>query len=107
MTGTREAQATYQQVLYRSEPFTVELRLEHEASPQSQIVIGQLLRHEETTEPVVDVPVLVLADGKVVGRDVTTRFGEFQAAGLPTAPLQLCLLVQSDSCIELPLGNAE
>ena len=106
LAGTREIQGTsLQQVLYQSDPYTVELRLEQESNPSSQLVIGQLLRHQGEAQAVADVPVLVMSNGEVVGRDITSRFGEFQAAGLPTESLQLCLLVDPSSCIELPLGS--
>lgn len=105
VAGTRELHPTHRQFLYQAEPYTVELRMEKESSPRHQLVIGQLLRHEEATEPMADIPVMVLAEGEVVGRDITSRFGEFQACGLPAGPLQLRMLVPSSSYIELPIGN--
>lgn len=104
-TGTRSHHPSHQQVVYRAQDYTVEVRLERETKPHSQIVVGQLLRHLDEVQPVAQVPVLVLSDGRVVGRDLTSRFGEFQAAGLPPEPLQLCLLIGEEACIDVPLGG--
>ncbi len=80
------------------------MRLEQETNPHSQVVVGQLLRHGPEPRPVPEVPVLMLSERRVVGRSLTTRFGEFQADGLPPGPLDLCLLVGPEECIDVPLG---
>lgn len=105
--GTREICSSHQQLVFRADDYTVEVRVERETNPYSQVVVGQLLRHREETQPVPQVPVLVLSDGRVVGRDLTSRFGEFQAAGLPPEPLELCLLVGHETCIDIPLGGPQ
>ena len=104
--GTRDLQPSFQQTVFRSSDYTVEVRLEQGTNPRGQVVVGQLLQHQGEARPVAQVPVLVLSDGHVVGRDLTSRFGEFQAAGLPAEPLKLCLLVGQESCIDVPLGNS-
>lgn len=103
--GTRNLHPSHQQVVYRAQEYTVEVCLEKETNPHSQIVVGQVLRHLEEVRPVPQMPVLLLSDGRIVGRDLTSRFGEFQAAGLPPEPLQLCLLIGEETCIDVPLGR--
>ena len=104
--GTRDLCSSHQRIVsYRAGEFSVHVRLEHETIPHSQILVGQLLRHAPELRPVTEVPVLVLAAGKVVGRSLTSRFGEFQADGLPPDSLVLCLLVEPERCIEVPLGS--
>ncbi len=105
-TGTRDLQPTHQQIVFRSGEYVVDVRLEQETNPYGQVVVGQLLQHRGEARPVAQVPVLVLSDGRVVGRDLTSRFGEFQAAGLPAEPLKLCLLIGQEACIEVPLGDS-
>lgn len=103
--GSRDIQSHERQILFRADDYTVDVRLEHEADPPSTVVIGQLLRRVGELHPVAKVPVLVLSDGRIVGRSLTSRFGEFQAEGLPLEPLNLCLLVENEECIEIPLGR--
>ena len=103
--GTRDIQSHERQILFRADDYTVDVRLEQEDDPPSSVVVGQLLRRNGKIAPVPKVPVLVLADGRIVGRSLTSSFGEFQAEGLPLEPLNLCLLVEPEECIEIPLGT--
>jgi len=105
-TGIRDLQPFRHQTVFRSDDYIVDVRVEQETNPNGQVVVGQLLRHQEKAQPVPRIPVLVLSGGRVVGRDLTSRFGEFQAAGLPDEPLELCLLIGDESCIDIPLGDS-
>lgn len=105
--GTRDLQPAHQQLSFRAADFTVDVRLEQETNPRGQVIVGQLLRRLETAEPVSEVPVVMLQGDQVVGRSLTTRFGEFQIADLPPEPLDLCLLVGDGECIEVPLHGSD
>ena len=122
--GTRDMQASHRQILFSADRFTVDLRLENEAALRrnvsgdlvgaSTVVVGQILERdpagadrEATVTPAVDVPVLVLAEGRVVEHCRTSRFGEFQAAGLPQRGLSLCFLVGKEECLDIPLGMTQ
>lgn len=103
--GTRDFSSSDHRITsYRAREFSVHVKLEQETSPHSQVMVGQLLHHGPEPRPAPGVPVLVLSRGRVVGRSLTSRFGEFQAADLPPDALQLCLLVGAEECIDLPLG---
>ena len=109
VAGTRNLQVADRQLSFEAEDFKVDLRLEHDTEPNSTVVVGQLLHRggeegSSTTTPVVDVPVLAVEEGRIVGRSLTGRFGEFQAEGLPNKSLSLCLLVGPNECLELPVG---
>ncbi len=105
--GLRDLSSAHQRfVSLRAERFTVHVRVEQETDPHSQVVVGQLLDRGAEPRPVSEIPVLVLARGRVVGRSLTSRFGEFQSAGLPPEPLELCLLVDPEECIDVPLGTS-
>ena len=104
--GTRDLSSSHQRIVsFQAADFSVHVRLEHETNPHAQVVVGQLLRHAPEPRPVPEVPVLVRSGGRVVGRSLTSRFGEFQADGLPPDPLELCLLVGDEDCIDIPLGT--
>jgi len=100
--GTRDLQASDRQMIFDAESYRVDVRMEHETSPPSTVLVGELLRG---ARPVPRVPVMVLAGDRVVGRSLTGKFGEFQAEGLPADPLRLCLLLDDEQCIDLPLGE--
>jgi hypothetical protein len=103
--GTRDLAASDQRITsYRAREFSVHVKLEQETSPHGQVLVGQLLRHGPRPRPAPGVPVLVMSRGRAVGRSVTSRFGEFQAENLPPDPLELCLLVGPEECIDIPLG---
>ena len=102
--GARFVQASHRQLTFKAEDFTVDVRLEHENGPNGTVIVGQLLLQADEAQPVSGIPVLVLSDDQIVGRSLTSRFGEFQAEGLPRAPLSLSLLVSDEECIDVPLG---
>ncbi len=101
--GARDLQSPYRHIVFEAEGYSIDVRLEREAEPAGTVVLGQLLHHGEEVGPVREVPVLMLADERIVGRTTTGEFGEFQAEGLPGEPLDLCLLVGSEQCLQLPL----
>ena len=102
--GTRDFSSSHQRITsFRAADFSVHVRVEHETNPHSQVVVGQLLRHTPEPCPVPEVPVLVISQGRIVGRSLTSQFGEFQADGLPPEPMRLCLLVHAEACINVPL----
>lgn len=103
--GTRDFSSSGRRFTsFRAQRFSVHVKIEQETSPHSQVMVGQLLHHGPESRPAPEVPVLVLSHGRVVGRSLTSRFGEFQAGDLPPEPLELCLLVGPEECIDIPLG---
>lgn len=102
--GTRNLQASDRQLVFEAADYTVEVRLEQEAEPESTVLVGELLRQREALEPVPRIPVFVRSGELIVARSNTGRFGEFQAEGLPTENLSLALMVHPNECIYLPLN---
>ncbi|MEM9293858.1 MAG: hypothetical protein AAGD01_19425 [Acidobacteriota bacterium] len=127
--GTREIASPHRRLVIEAAPYALDLRLEREGhaadwAQSTTVVVGQLLEYPESSnlksqdpeslgsgispahpQPVVDVPVLVLDGGRVVERDRTTEFGEFQAEGLQGESLELCLLISDDACLHFPLSS--
>jgi hypothetical protein len=101
--GARDVQSYYRHIVFEAEGYSVDVRLEHEREPAGTVVLGQLMRHGGEVGPVNEVPILLVARDKIVGRGLTGEFGEFHAEGLPIEPMDLCLLVGSEQCLELPL----
>ena len=103
--GTRNLHTLDRQMVFDTEDYTVEVRLEQENEPSSTVLVGEILEKTDTVRPVPQVPVLIKASGQIVAQSTTGPFGEFQAEGLPTDPLTLALLVNETECIQLPLHS--
>ena len=101
--GTRDLYPAFRQLSFKADDFTVDVRLEPDADPRGTAVVGQVLESRGEPRPVARVPVLVTAGGKIVGRSLTSRFGEFHAEELPKERLDLFVLVGPETCIAVPL----
>jgi hypothetical protein len=77
--GTRNLHAQDRQMIFESEGYTVEVRIEREADPATTALVGELLAHGESPRPASRVPVLIKAGDRIVAQTSTGRFGEFQA----------------------------
>lgn len=98
--GTRDLQSSHRQLLFQSDDFAVDLRLEHE---DGTVVVGQLVERLDPPRPVADVPVLLVSEGRIVATSLTSPFGEFLAENLPSTPLNLWLLVGDEECLDISL----
>jgi hypothetical protein len=78
LQGVRSGGSSSRRMLYRAEPFEVDLQIEGQAGGKSVVVTGQLLDLRQSGAVASDVPV-VLSNlrGRVV-QAVTNQFGEFR-----------------------------
>jgi len=104
--GTRGLYPAFRQLSFKADDFTVDVRLEPDAESRGMAVVGQVLESRGEPRPVARVPVLMTAGGKIVGRSLTSRFGEFHAEELPKERLDLFVLVGPETCIAVPLEQA-
>lgn len=102
MMGVRDLGMSHRQISLKAEAFMVDVRWEHERANDSGSLVGQLM-NEDATQPVPDIPVLMVSDGRIVGRSVTNDLGEFQGSSLPNQALDLYVLVGEDTCITVAL----
>ena len=92
------------QLVFEAETYRVDLRLEQETDQPNTVIVGELLQQDEGEDrPLPQVPVWIKSGDRIVGRAMTGEFGAFQAEGLPASSLTLCLLVDDDVCVELPI----
>lgn len=94
------------QLIFQSDDYCVDLRLEREAARGSWVVVGQLLCEKDGVAPVPGVSMLATSEDRFVGRTRTGELGEFQAAGLPGADLRFFFLVSEEICLEVPVWSA-
>ncbi len=107
LAGPRDLHASYRQVQFQTDEYSLDVRLEHSPGPEGTAVIGQILKLGDEPAPMAEIPVLVASEGRVVERSLTSRFGEFHAEDLPKSALRLYALVGEDSCIAVPLESDE
>lgn len=109
LAGTRDAQGDDRQLVFEVDDYRVDLRLEPETDFQHSVLVGQVVRLSGGVSPVAEVPVLALRRDRSGPRDQvvvsthTSRFGEFQAMGLPACQLDLLLRLDDDKYLELAL----
>ena len=107
LAGTRDLHSSYRQVQFQTDEYALDVRLEHSPGPQGTAVVGQILKLGDEPVAMAEIPVLVAAEGRIVERSLTSRFGEFHAEDLPKSPLHLYALVGEDSCIAVPLASQD
>lgn len=101
-----EAGAGDRQLIFQSDEYFVDLRLEQEPAGDSWVVVGQLLYEKDGVAPLSGVSMLATSEDRFVARARTGELGEFQAEGLPSADLRLLFLVSDEICLEVPVCNA-
>lgn len=108
MSGTRKLHSIDRQLIFKAEKYQVDIRLEEESDLPNTVMVGAILEHDNGEDrPLSQIPVWIKSGSQIVGRAMTGEFGEFQAEGLPVSPLTLCLLVEDDACVELPVSEGE
>lgn len=108
-SGVRDAsprdlgRAAPRQVVFESEELSVEVRVENERR-DGALVVGQVTRRDDPASPVADLPILLVAGQRAVASATSSALGEFYAERLPAEPLVLCLVLDDERVLELPLG---
>ncbi len=68
---------------------------------ESAILRGELLSRSEG--PVAEVPTFLLEGNEIAGYDCTGSLGEFRLETDGALDLRLCLLLDAERCIDLPI----
>jgi len=103
--GIRSAGGGARRLLYRADPFRVDLQIEAQLGSQSVVVTGQLLdlRHPDSVGSEVSVLVSNMR-GQVV-QATTNRFGEFREEIANGGDLELVFQGNNDKPITISLRN--
>ncbi len=92
LAGTRSATTRIRQMLYRAEPYQIDLQIELQQERNSLVVTGQLL---DVSHPQVigrDVQLTLSNCGASIVNTVTNQFGEFRGEVENSGDLQLSFL---------------
>lgn len=103
--GTRSAATGIRQMLYRADPYQIDLQIELQPESNRLVVTGQLvdLGHPEMVGR--DVPVM-LSDGReFIVNTVTNQFGEFRSEVKNSGDLELSFLGRSGKPIVILLRS--
>jgi len=83
-------------LLFRAGEYSVDLRLEAEPERVNWTLVGQLSNDDNPSDDMSNLPVLVMAGKKVVGKTFSNEFGEFVLPDLPRQRLRLCVPLASE-----------
>ncbi|MEW6125980.1 MAG: zf-HC2 domain-containing protein [Acidobacteriota bacterium] len=104
--GARSFASAERQLLYRAEPYSIDLQLTPAADAQGELK-GQILRDDEFKfDSVAEVELHLLRDGQTILTTNTNKFGEFSLSKLATGNYDLQFETReiSITVVGLPVG---
>ena len=104
-TGS-EASSGLRQMLYRADPYQIDLQIESKPGANKLVVTGQLLDLRNPDAPGRDVPVIISNLRGHVVQTVTNEFGEFHEEIQSSSDLELKLLGENDKAVIISLRDA-
>jgi hypothetical protein len=104
--GARSAGSGMRQMLYRAEPYQVDLQIEAKPGANRLVVTGQLLDLRTPDAPGRNVPVILSNLRGHVVQTVTNEFGEFREEIQSSSDLELKLLGENDQAVIISLRDA-
>jgi hypothetical protein len=104
--GARSVGSGMRQMLYRAEPYQVDLQIEAKPGANKLVVTGQLLDLRKPDAPGRDVPVVISNLRGQVVETVTNEFGEFREEIQSSSDLELKLLGDDDKAVIISLRDA-
>jgi hypothetical protein len=104
--GVRHRDVTSRHLLYQAEELYLDLRLEPDPRASRAALVGQLVDLRDPLRPVPPVSVLLLNGDEVLAQTRTNGFGELQMDLEPHASLRLCLALDGERLVEVPIDRS-
>jgi hypothetical protein len=104
--GARSSGSEIRQMLYRADPYEVDVHVEASAAPNKLVVTGQLLDLRNPDVPGRGVPVIISNLRGHVVQTVTNEFGEFREEIRSSSDLELKLLGDGEKAVIISLRDA-
>jgi hypothetical protein len=104
--GARSVGSEMRQMLYRAEPYQVDLQIEAKPGANKLVVTGQLLDLRNPDAPGRDVPVIISNLRGHVVQTVTNEFGEFREEIQSSSDLELKLPGENEKSVVISLRDA-
>jgi hypothetical protein len=106
VAGARSSSSGIRQMLYRAEPYQVDVQIEAKRGANKLTVTGQLLDLRNPDVPGRDVTVIISNLRGHVVQTVTNEFGEFREEVPASSDLELKLLGEDDKAVIISLRDA-
>jgi len=104
--GARSSGSGTRQMLYRAEPYQVDLQIEAKPGANTLVVTGQLLDLRNPDAPGRDVPLIISNLRGHVVQTVTNEFGEFREEIMSSSDLELKLPGENEKAVIISLRDA-
>jgi hypothetical protein len=104
--GARSSASGTRQMLYRAEPYQVDLQIEAKPGSNKLVVTGQLLDLRNPDAPGRDVAVTISNLRGDVVQTVTNEFGEFREEIMSSSDLELKLPGENEKAVIISLRDA-
>jgi hypothetical protein len=104
--GARSSGSEVRQMLYRAEPYQIDVQIEASPAPNKLVVTGQLLDLRNPDVPGRGVPVIISNLRGHVVQTVTNEFGEFREEIRVSSDLELKLLGDDEKAVIISLRDA-
>jgi hypothetical protein len=102
--GARAISEHMVQTVHHAGDYAIELQIEREPESSEMAVVGQVVHRGSSGVVPADVPVLLMARGKVVARTQSNRFGEFCLVARAQQGLRVCMRIEELGMrVEIPL----
>jgi hypothetical protein len=102
----RGSTASDRQVLQKSKPYLVDVRVERESARKRVHLTGQVLNSEEPDKNVVDAEIFLLKEEHLAARTKANTFGEFSLEFNDEEGLQLFVDIPGKQVIEIRLPTS-
>lgn len=103
--GARNLHASSRHLVFYSQDFALDLRMDCERSVRDVVVVGQLLNRD--WGPLPDVPAYLMSGEQVVSHTTTGSLGEFHMEGRPLGAMHLQLAVNDRELIDVELDRRQ
>ena len=103
LAGSRSLHSSSRHLVFYSQNFALDLRMDYERSIRDVVVVGQLLSRD--WGPLCDVPAYLVSGEKVISHSTTGRLGEFHMECRPLGPMHLQLVVNDEELIDVELDR--
>lgn len=101
--GVRSGESSTRQLLYGTEEFHVDLRIEPQEDPRKVAVVGQVLNASDPEQNCEQVPVTLFKHAKPRAEAITNRFGEFRLECLLESGLYLRVSLPEGPELRIPV----
>ena len=101
--GVRRGHDLSRHLLYEAEGLCLDIRIDRDPESWAAVVVGQIADRADPLKPATGVPVWLLHEHLPVASTEANRLGEFRFACRPVESMSLCLKLQNEKHIEIPI----